>query len=174
MPTTLVHREPSWIDDAPVHVEESITIDAPPDVVWRLVADHTRWPEWFSALASVEITLGATGVGGGRKVKAGPMGPIFFDEEFTAWDDPAEDGTWHFAFTVLRTNAPLIRSMAESVRLLPVDGGRRTQVVYQQGLEAPRPWLTGTLALSWRYAEWGLRKALPALADRAEHLASSG
>lgn len=109
---------------------------------------------------------------GARKVKAGPLGPMVFDEEFTAWDDPAEDGTWHFAFTVLRTNVPLIRSMAESVRLTPV--GSRTQLVDRQGLEAPQPWLTGALALSWRYAEWGLRKALPALAARAERLARDG
>lgn len=168
----LIRRDPSWIDNAPVQVEESITIDAPPDVVWGLVADHERWPEWFSALASVEITLGATGVGGGRKVKAGPMGPMVFDEEFTAWDDPADDGTWHFAFTVLRSNVPLIRSMAESVRLSPIGDGARTLLVYRQGLEAPQPWLTGALGLSWRYAEWGLRRALPALAARAEQLAS--
>ena len=171
---TLIHREPSWIDGAPVHVEESIEIDAPPDVVWGIVADHERWPEWFSAVASVEVTLGATGVGGGRKVKAGPAGPMSFEEEFTAWDDPGEDGTWHFAFTVLRTNVPLIRSMSESVQLTPLDDGARTRLVYRQGLEAPQPWLNGALALSWRYAAWGLRQALPALAARAEQLASTG
>lgn len=64
--------------------------------------------------------------------------------------------------------------MAESVRLTPIDDGSRTQLVYQQGLEAPQPWLAGTLSLSWRYAEWGLRKALPALATRAEQLAPDG
>lgn len=168
---TLIHREPSWIDGAPVHVAESIDIDAPPDVVWGILADHEGWPEWFSAVSKVEVTLGATGVGGGRKVKAGPMS---FEEEFTAWDDPGEDGTWHFAFTVLRTTVPLVRSMAESVRLTPMDDGTRTHLVYRQGLEAPQTWLNGALALSWRPAARGLRTAMPALAARAEQLASAG
>jgi len=119
---------PEWIDAAPIRVERSIDIDAPPAAVWTRIADHVAWPEWFTALDEVVITLGATGVGGGRRVTASRLS---FDEEFTVWDEGE-----HFAFAVIGSRIPIIAAMAESVRLEAVDGGCR--VTYCQGLQGRR------------------------------------
>jgi carbon monoxide dehydrogenase subunit G len=38
----------------PMHVEHSIHIDAPPEVVWRVTEDVERWPEWTPTVTSVQ------------------------------------------------------------------------------------------------------------------------
>ena len=160
----LVQRPPSWIDHAPIRVQESVLVDAPPSAVWAVVADHERWPEWFATLSRVEVTRGATGIGGGRRVR---VGPAVVEEEFTAWDEPGDETPGHFAFTVVRAPGPLLRAMAESVVVEPLDGGARSRVTYRQGLEARR-WFGPALRAAWSIAARGLREALPALKARAE------
>ena len=105
----------------------------------------------------MEITGPATGVGGSRRVTAKRL-PL--DEEFTVWNENEE-----FAFAVVATKLPFLSTMAESVRVEPVDGGCR--VVYRQGLQARRGfgWL---LALLWRPAPGQLRRALANLKALAE------
>lgn len=127
MPTHPV-QPPEWIDAAPVRNEASIEIAAPPAAVWAHVADHERWPEWFTALDKVEVTSGATGVGGGRRVTARRLS---LDEEFTAWDENE-----HFAFAVVESKLPFLAALAESVRLAPTESG--TRLVYCQGLQGKR------------------------------------
>lgn len=155
--TTHTVQEPEWIDSAPILVSESIDIEAPPTEVWAHVADHESWPTWFEALERVEHLGSPTGVGGGRRVhlKAGAL-----DETFTAWDD-AE----HFAFAVTSSSIPILRTLAESVRLTPIDGG--TRVTYRQGVEGRRGagWL---MRLVWKRAAAQLPDALTALKARVE------
>lgn len=137
---------PEWIDAAPIRVERSIEIAAPPSAVWARIADHLSWPEWFTALDSVQITGAPTGVGGGRRVTANR---VTMDEEFTVWD-PDE----HFAFAVIATKLPILAAMAESVRLEPIGDGCR--VTYCQGLQA-RHGFGSILGAIWR------RQGAPAL-----------
>jgi carbon monoxide dehydrogenase subunit G len=144
---------PEWIDAAPIRVERSIEIAAPPAVVWARIADHPTWPEWFTALDSVQIMGAASGVGGSRRVTANR---VSMDEEFTVWD-PDE----HFAFAVIGTKVPILAAMAESVRLRPVDGGCR--VTYSQGLAARRG-LGRILDAIWR------RQGAPALDEALSNL----
>jgi uncharacterized protein YndB with AHSA1/START domain len=148
---------PEWIDDAPIRVERTVEIAAPSATVWRHIADHERWPEWFAALAEVEVTGEASGVGGRRRVTVRRAPPI--DEVFTAWD-PDE----HFAFAVVGTKLPILAGMAESVRIEDTAGGCR--VTYRQGLQARRGfgWL---LSLAARRMGTQLAAALDALADIA-------
>ena len=40
---------------APVVVETSITIDAPPAEVWRVLTDVARWPEWNEYIGSATL-----------------------------------------------------------------------------------------------------------------------
>ena len=122
-------QPPEWIDAAPVHIVRSVEIDAPAAAVWERIADHETWPEWFTALDSVEVLGAAEGVGGGRRVTANRL-PL--DETFTAWD---ENG--HFAFAIVRSKLPILHAMAESVRLEPTDDGG-CRVTYAQGLQAKR------------------------------------
>jgi uncharacterized protein YndB with AHSA1/START domain len=127
MPNHVV-QPPEWIDSAPVRVEETIEIDAPPVEVWRHLVDHVRWPEWFTPLDRVDITGMPTGVDGRRRVTARRM-PI--DEVFTAWDENE-----HFAFAASSSRLVFLTTLAESIRLEPTDTGCR--VVYRQGLQGRR------------------------------------
>ena len=127
MPTLPV-QPPEWIDSAPLRVEETIEIAAAPAEIWKHIADHVAWPEWFTELDRVDITGMPTGVGGQRRVTVKRM-PI--DEVFTAWDENE-----HFAFAVVAMKVPFIGIMAESVRLEPTEVGCR--VVYRQGIQGRR------------------------------------
>ena len=144
---------PEWIDAAPICVERSIDIAAPPHAVWVRIADHLSWPEWFAALDSVQITGAPAGVGGGRRVTVNRMS---MDEEFTVWDDDE-----HFAFAVIRTKLPILAAMAESVRLEPVGDGCR--VTYRQGLQGRRGF-GRVLDAIWQ------RQGAPALDDALSNL----
>src|SRR6478609_3841576 len=79
MPTHPV-QPPEWIDSAPIRVERTVDIAAPPSVVWGLIADHVGWPKWFTTLDAVEVLGAGSGVGGGRRVTVKKL-PL--EEEFT-------------------------------------------------------------------------------------------
>ena len=148
MPTHTL-QSPEWIDAAPIRVERTIDIAAPPEAVWARIADHATWPEWFTALDSVVILGSPTGVGGGRRVTTMKM---TLDEEFTAWDENE-----HFAFAIVRSMLPILDLMAESVRIEPTDDGCR--VVYRQGLQAKRGF-GKALGVMWKRSEKQLEAAL--------------
>ena len=150
-------QPPEWIDSAPIRVERSIDIAASPDVVWTVIADHEHWPEWFTSLDSVEVTAGATGVGGGRRVTVKKL-PL--EEEFTVWDENE-----HFAFAVVGSKIPFLATLAESVRIEATAAGCR--VNYRQGLQARRGF-NKVLELMWKPAAKGLGEALANLQARSE------
>jgi hypothetical protein len=156
MPTHPV-QPPEWIDAAPIRVERTVDISASPDVVWGFIADHTRWPTWFTAIDAVEVVGSPTGVGGGRRVTVKKL-PL--DEEFTAWDVNE-----HFAFAVIKSKIPILDTMAESVRIEATEGGCR--VNYRQGLQAKRG-MGKALDLMWKPAAKGLDEALANLKRLAE------
>jgi uncharacterized protein YndB with AHSA1/START domain len=150
-------QPPEWIDSAPILVERSIDIVAPPETVWAVIADHVNWPTWFTALDRVEITGEPTGVGGRRRVTTSRLS---IDEQFTAWD-----ANEHFAFAVVGTKVPFLDTMAESVRIERTVSGCR--VNYRQGLQARRG--TGfLLELAWKPAAKQLTAALENLKSLAE------
>ena len=158
MPSHAVHP-PEWIDSAPIVVEESIVIHAPPSDVWLEIADHASWPEWFEALDRVEPGTTSTGVGGTRRVTAQRLA---IDEEFTVWDENE-----HFAFAATSSKLPVLAALAESVRLEPVDGGAACKVTYRQGLQGRTGcgWLMKAI---WSRAAAGLPIALNGLKERVE------
>ena len=150
-------QPPEWIDAAPIRVERTVDITAPPSVVWGFIADHVGWPGWFTTLDSVEVLGSATGVGGGRRVT---VKKLALDEQFTAWDEDR-----HFAFAVVKSKIPILDTMAESVRIDPTEGGCR--VVYRQGLQAKRG-MGKALELMWKPAAKGLEEGLANLKRLAE------
>jgi carbon monoxide dehydrogenase subunit G len=154
--TTHTLQPPEWIDAAPIRVERSIEIAAPPAAVWARIADHRTWPEWFTAVDSVDVLGAPEGVGGGRRVT---VGKLTLDEEFTAWDVDE-----HFAFSVIASKLPILESLAESVRIVPTAGGSR--VVYRQGVQAKRGFGT-VLGLMWKRAA---RQLQPSLANLKQQL----
>lgn len=42
-----------------MHAEDSIEIQAPADVVWRVYADVERWPEWTASMDEVAFVEGS-------------------------------------------------------------------------------------------------------------------
>jgi uncharacterized membrane protein len=47
-----------------------ISIDAPPDVVWRIMSDVERWSEWTASIAKIErLDQGPFAVGSKARVK---------------------------------------------------------------------------------------------------------
>ena len=150
-------QPPEWIDSAPIRVERSIDIAAPPEAVWAVIADHVNWPKWFTTLDRVEVTGAPTGVGGGRRVT---VSRISIEEQFTVWDENE-----HFAFAVVTTKVPFLDTMAESVWIEPTEGGCR--VNYRQGLQAKRG-LGFLLELAWKSAPKQLTAALANLKSLAE------
>src|SRR5215203_4289106 len=156
MPTHPV-QPPDWIDSAPIRVERTVEIAAPPTVVWGFIADHVGWPTWFTTLDSVEVIGTGSGVGGGRRVT---VKKLALDEQFTAWEQNE-----HFAFAVVKSKIPILDTMAESVRLEPTGAGCR--VNYRQGLRAKRG-MGKALELMWKPAAKGLEEALTNLKRLAE------
>ena len=160
MPTHTM-QPPEWIDAAPIQASSSIEIAAPPSAAWERIADHATWPEWFTALDSVEVVGSGSGVGGGRRVTAKKA---TLEEEFTAWDENE-----HFAFAITSSKIPILESLAESVRVEPTDSGCR--VTYRQGLQAKRGF-GKALELAWKQAATDLTIALANLKSVVEASAS--
>jgi hypothetical protein len=150
-------QPPEWIDSAPITVVESIDISAPPSQVWAHVTDHESWPEWFTPIERVEPLGSPTGVGGGRRITVRKR-PI--DEVFTAWDEDR-----HFAFAVTESKLPILHSLAESVRLEPIESG--TRLTYRQGLQG-RPGFGWLMRLIWKQPAKQLPTALEQLRRRVE------
>jgi uncharacterized protein YndB with AHSA1/START domain len=57
--------------DAPVVVEKSVEIDAPPAAVWEVLVDVDAWPEWNPDVKSASLD-GAFAQGSRFKWKSGP------------------------------------------------------------------------------------------------------
>ena len=150
-------RPPEWIDGAPIRVTESIDIAARPAQVWAHIAHHAAWPEWFAPIERVEPLGSPTGVGGGRRIIVRKR-PI--DEVFTAWEVDR-----HFAFAVTGSRIPILRSLAESVRLEP--NGTGTRLTYRQGVEG-RTGCGWLMKLVWRQPARQLAVALGELRRRIE------
>ncbi len=130
LPTESVLGLPTleWVEQAPIRVEQTVEIAAPPSAVWPFIADHAGWTRWFTAANSVVVTGRGSGVGGRRRVR---IGALRFDEVFTAWEPER-----HFAFAISSSTLPILARMAESLRVEPTTTG--TRVTYRQGLAAHR------------------------------------
>ena len=149
-------HQPEWIGTAPVVVRRERSVLAPPAAVWKHIADHQAWPQWFKGLKTVQVTGAAEGVGGQRvaSVTGATVGEVF-----TAWA-PNEQ----FAFAIV-TGPRVLAGMAESVVLVPGGGG--CTVTYTVGIE-PAPGFGWLVKLGSKRLAKLIEKALDALALRAQ------
>ncbi|MEL7206705.1 MAG: SRPBCC family protein [Actinomycetota bacterium] len=152
-------RPDSWLDDAPAQMSSSLVMVATPAAIWSELADHESWPEWFTAVKTVEVTGAASGVGAERRVGLG--GGVVIDEEFVAWDEGER-----FAFTVVAMTVPMFHTLNERVTITDLGDGR-CEVTYRQGFE-PRGWFRLPFKLVRRQFERGLRDGLAGLKARVE------
>lgn len=122
----LTRQTLDWIDRAPVRVTRTRRIAVTADRVWDALADHERWPEWFTTITSVEVLGSGEGIGGRRRVR---IRSLAVEEEFLAWEPGRR-----FAFTVTHASVGGIRSMVEDLQLTPA-GDTATTVSYTQAVE---------------------------------------
>jgi uncharacterized protein YndB with AHSA1/START domain len=57
--------------DAPVVVEKTVEIGAPPEIVWDVLTDVEHWPDWNSGVKSATLD-GAFAAGSRFRWKSGP------------------------------------------------------------------------------------------------------
>ncbi|MFD4025958.1 SRPBCC family protein [Streptomyces sp. NPDC058576] len=106
-----------FVDSAPMRLVFAAEVSAPPDVVYRALADDVAsWPSWFTAVTRATPTEG----GAGREVRL--RGGVHFRETIVA----AEPGTC-YAYRVDESNAPGLRALLEEWRLTPEGSGTRVR-----------------------------------------------
>jgi uncharacterized membrane protein len=96
-----------------IRVERTVNINAPPELVWSVMADVERWPEWTESMKSVErLESGEFGVGSKAKLKIrrSPNANIWTVTELTA----NRSFTWE-------TNSGGVKGVAS--HLIEADGG---------------------------------------------------
>ncbi|MEU5635020.1 SRPBCC family protein [Streptomyces rishiriensis] len=106
-----------FVDIAPVRMVFAREVSAPPERVYRALADDVAgWSEWFPAVTAVQPLDG----GGGRDVRL--WGGTRFRETVLA-AKPSE----LYAYRVDATGVPGVRALVEEWRLTPADGGTRVR-----------------------------------------------
>ncbi len=100
-----------------MHIERSIDIAAPPEVVWPVMSGVERWHEWTESITSVErLDDGPLRVGSRARVRQPLLRPAVF--EVTRLD-PGQQFTW------TTTNGGIAAEAGHSVEPTP-DGTRAT------------------------------------------------
>ncbi|GAA3785583.1 SRPBCC family protein [Streptomyces phyllanthi] len=146
-----------FVESAPVRLEFTREMSAPPEAVFRAMAeDVPGWSEWFSAVTY------ARPVGDGSRREVRLKGGTRFLETIVA----AEPATV-YAYRVDETNAPGIGALLEEWRLTPAGEGTRVRWTWATDGSA-------AFRLALRLARPGLRRAFrDAVAALDRRLASS-
>lgn len=138
-------------------IEVFTAIDAPPAVVWEVLLEFDRYPEWNPFIRSIE---GEPRVGTELRVRIEPPGgrPTTVDPEVVACEEPRRLA-W-----LERLGVPLAFDGYREFRLEPIADGDRTRLLHRQTVRgALVPLLFDETSL-----ERGFAAMNDALADRAE------
>ncbi|MFD4633591.1 SRPBCC family protein [Streptomyces sp. NPDC058284] len=142
-----------FVETAPVRLVFVREVSAPPEAVYRALADDvTGWPQWFTAVALCRPTGGGTG----REVRL--KGGTRFRETVLAADEPTR-----YAYRVDETNAPGMRALVEEWRLSPAGTGTRVRWTFAMDGAAP---LRGAVRLGRSGLGRAFRDAVTALDRR--------
>ncbi len=147
----------SFPERAHVRLEYRHRIRRPPQEVFAILAEHEKWPLWFTGLSRVEV-LGPNGTGVGARRRA-RLGPLALEERFIAWEPGSR-----FSFTMVGANLPALAAMIEDWRLSPTEGGAATEIDYTVAMDLPgllrlaRPALPAPLRLVLGQALPGLER----------------
>lgn len=151
--------------------DESLVIDAGPDVVFRLSQDYARRPEWDPFLRSARLVGGATGPGVGVRARCVSRAGWAMETEYVSFNPPR-------ATAVKMTDGPwFLGAFAGSWRFDEVAPGR-TRVHFRYRLRARPRWLswlvTPLLARAFARDTRDRLRALKAAAERGGLRAVSG
>ncbi|MFF1380226.1 SRPBCC family protein [Streptomyces sp. NPDC058308] len=142
-----------FVDSAPLRLVFVREVSAPPEAVYRALADDvTSWPRWFTAVTLCRPTGGGTG----REVRL--KGGALFRESVLAADGPVR-----YTYRVDETNVPGMRALLEEWRLSPAGTGTRVQWTFAADGAAP---LRGALRLGRAGLGRAFRDAVTALDRR--------
>ncbi|MEU9850341.1 SRPBCC family protein [Streptomyces sp. NPDC047985] len=106
-----------FVDSAPVRLVFAAGMSAPPERVYRALADEVAdWPHWFTSVTAAR----PTGAGTGREVRL--KGGAVLRETILA-ADPGE----RYAYRVDEAGAPGVRALVEEWLLTPDGAGTRVR-----------------------------------------------
>ena len=153
MARTLRREDLTFVDRAPLLIEQHVDLSTSPDRVWPALAEADAWTEWFAGMKVCRYTSPEPhGVGSTRAVR---VKTLDVTEEILAFDEDRR-----FAFMVVESKTPGVAAMVEVVTLDEVAGG--TRVTYRQAVE-PAGWLRPLRGLLRRQLSAGLAAGLAGL-----------
>ncbi|WP_344563103.1 SRPBCC family protein [Streptomyces axinellae] len=129
------------------HTSSSITVDAAPQAVMEVISDFPRYPEWAGEVKEAEV-LGQDEEGRAEQVRLLLDAGAIKDEHTLAYEWIGGPGT-NGADGVRDVNevrwslvkSQMLRSLDGVYRLTPMDGGAKTEVMYQLTVDVKIPML---------------------------------
>jgi len=117
--SSIGHADRVVLDEKGGHVTEGVvTIDAPPDEIYRLVTDYGRWPAILSDVTSVKVERG-----GSENAR------VRFHSRAIGYDVTVVfENIPNRALRFLGVEGPPGGRARGEYRMEPIDGGRRTRV----------------------------------------------
>ena len=112
----------------PIHIERTVSINAPPERVWSVMMDVERWPEWTESMKSVErLDSEEFGVGSKAKlrIRRSPSANVWTVTEVT----PNRSFTWE-------TNSGGVKGIASHLIEPDGNGSKVTLTVDLSGIVA--------------------------------------
>jgi len=117
-------EEPEMTDS----VEQSIEIDAPPDVCYQVAAKLDDYPKWVGSLESVEVLeAGSEGLAKQAKFAVGAFGKTL-DYTLQYTHEVPRRLSW-------KAIAGSVKALVGSYTFDAIDGGKRTRVTYKLALD---------------------------------------
>jgi len=143
-----------------LEIDHVVDIDAPPEVVWRVLTDFENYPEWNPFAVRCRTSL-VPGEPIDMMVKLGP-GPLRKQREWIRTHTPGQE----FSYAIKPVPGGVLRSMRQQ-SIAPLDGNRTRYTAHFEigGLALPLVRLLMGRAL--RQGFDGLAVGLKAQAERA-------
>ncbi|WP_078862693.1 SRPBCC family protein [Streptomyces sp. NRRL F-5123] len=117
------------------HTRSSITIDAAPAAVMGVIADFDRYPEWTGEVKEAQV-LARDAKGRAEQVRLLLDAGAIKDDHTLAYTWVSADEV-HWSLV----KSQMLRTLDGSYALVPLDGGRRTEVTYQLTVDVKIPML---------------------------------
>jgi uncharacterized protein YndB with AHSA1/START domain len=113
-------------------------LDAPPEAVFEVVADHARYDRFDGVRRSELVEPGNLDPNGLGAVRWVWLGPLRFEEEITAFEPP-----WRLDYRIRDVKTLPFRHEGGSIRLEP--DGTGTHAVWTSSFEIPIPVIGGAM-----------------------------
>jgi uncharacterized protein YndB with AHSA1/START domain len=113
-------------------------LDAPPEAVFEIIADHARYDRFDGIRRAKLVTPGELDPNGVGAVRWVWLGPFRFEEEITAFEPPSR-----LDYLIKEVKPLPFRHQGGSIRLTP--DGNGTDAVWTSSFEIPIPLIGGAL-----------------------------